>query len=308
MLEVMVAMAVFGLAMTGVFPLVAILSRDLLPVTTTGASGSTAVSLGHSSPARDWTQDDTSLTNRRHLWYVVPASDAWTRKLGASAGITRNQDTFLLAAATSVEPSVMIRDDDDDNTDVDHDGSEDYVNGEQWERCPAAIEAASYAGDCHRHAVLAVDATPSNAVWRFKVAATGWYSIQATWPADQVGDQTVAQYRVFVNDAASPLCTRALDQHAAPVGVRDADGRTWAALSTRPVHLDKDSTVRVELSAIQVVAPPEGEDRYVVADAVRLVQNVLKVRSLERAIGSVNSNNSGEDVTIHTELSVNIPQ
>jgi hypothetical protein len=307
LLELTVAMVVFGLALTGMFPLVAILSRDLLPLRSKSGDSSAAY-YQYFTPARDWNGDDTTLASQRHTWYLVPSVDPWTRKLGVSAAITSDPSQFAGVTPTTIEPFTLVHDDDDDATDLDHDNIEDYTNGDQWTLGPSNLTALSYGGNCHRHVLLPTGSTPSNAVWTFTVAAAGWYSIQTTWPADQANDQTVVHYSVFLNNSPTPLYERSVDQHAVPAGVVDSNGRAWTALSRRPIYLNAHDVIQVTLGSIQVQEPSDETTRYAVADAVRLVQNVVKVRSLERSMGGVNGNSNGADVTVHTAILINLPQ
>ncbi len=86
-LEFTVALVVLGIALAGLFPLLAITSRGLQPIKNDSACA-------HGTPARDWgknSTDDASINplqqNQRHCWYVTPYNydDPWLRKLGASA-------------------------------------------------------------------------------------------------------------------------------------------------------------------------------------------------------------------------------
>lgn len=99
MVEVVVAMAVLGITVSGLFPLLTILSRDLQPIRKFARDGS--ASYDCRTPARDGNAANFPVDNPvfyPHTWYFTPANDtsnppdpavgAWVRKLGAGASLS----------------------------------------------------------------------------------------------------------------------------------------------------------------------------------------------------------------------------
>jgi prepilin-type N-terminal cleavage/methylation domain-containing protein len=295
LLEFVVALMVFGVALSGLFPLVTILSRDLLPVR--GADSS--------SPARDWNQDAPSLVNHRHTWYLTAYDDPWVRKLGAAARATSSCVTS--STPLPLQSPILVQDDDNtDGLDADGDAQEDYAgdSGAGWQYDGAAVSAMG--GDRNRKIALPTGETSTGAAaWNLKVTTAGWYSIQATWTAaeDQVTDARYAVLRT--NSPTATLGTATVNQQAAPVGVADSDGRLWAPVGS-VVQLAAGDAVQVQLSDVRATSTETG--KYVVADGVRIVQNAVKIKSIERSLGGVNANSYGADATVRVTVTVHIPQ
>jgi len=297
-LEFTVALVVFAIAMSGLVPLLSILSRDLQPWKTSAASVYKCT-----SPARDGNTNGTGLAYERHTWYLTADDDPWVRKLGAGARVTSSA-----APSTPVPLESPVRSQDDDNgvIDADGDGLEDYAGepGAGWEYNSGATSAVG--GDQHRKVALP-KGSPSTgvAVWNLKVTAAGWYSIQATW-VDAADQATDAQFTVLkTSSPTSTLGTAIVNQSVAPAGVSDSSGRPWAPL-TPVVQLAANDTVQVQLSDVRATSTAP-ETKYVVADAVRIVQNAVEIKSIERSLSGVNNNSSGADVTAKVSVMVNIP-
>jgi prepilin-type N-terminal cleavage/methylation domain-containing protein len=315
LLEFFVALVVFGIALTGLLPLAAILSRDLQPAREPGedAEGRPKPKTKKgSTPARDWSTedyagkdlDDTRL--RTSPWYVTAYDDPWVRKLGASARITSG----TLSVTTPLPLGALVRTQDDDNinTDADSDGLQDYEeSGTAWDYNASA--ATAHGLDQHRTSALPAGSAGGYASWKFKVATTGWYSVQATWAAasDQATD---VQFTVYKDSVLQT--TKVVSQSASPVGVTDSSSRVWASLtsgltsSSGMLQVNKDQTVEVRLSNVRAASPDA--TKYVIADAVRLVQNVVVVQSIDRALSGKNQNSNNADVTAKVSVTVGVSQ
>jgi prepilin-type N-terminal cleavage/methylation domain-containing protein len=298
LLEFIVAMVVFGVALTGLMPLVAILSRDLQPQM--GQRGTT--------PARDWNTDTCQQSQHtRTTWYLTPYDDSWVRRLGVSARVTAG--SVSSASQSPVQSPVLFLDDyDPSGSPVTNssDGTGTYASA-GWEYNGSA--ASAFAGDQHRKAALpAGSSSTGEAVWTFKILTPGYYSIQTTWTAgsDRVND---AQYRVYKNGVLQMTTT--VDQTAAPVGVT-SNGCSWASLTTSLasslglIQLAANDVIEVHLSDVRATSPAPGF--YVVADAARIVQNAVTLTSIERSLSGANKNSNNADVTAKVSVTVSIPQ
>jgi prepilin-type N-terminal cleavage/methylation domain-containing protein len=297
LLEFVVALVVLGVAMAGMFPLLAVLSRNIQPIRKKVSSNPDTYTYVCPTPARDWQSDA-----KRSTWYVLPFDEPWARKLGASARLTTDFTKFTAYEPTSIEPSMVLRNDDNDSSDSDGDGAQDYTGDADanWIYDPAATNA--FGGNHHRKmAWPAGTASTGGATWSISVSTTGWYSIQATWPA--AGDQiTDARYRVILNsNQASPLAVIIVDQTAAPYGVADAFGRAWTPLTSGPIQLMQGDLVQVLLDDVRAGASEA--NKYVVADGVRLVHNEVTLTSLTRV-----PNDDTETVTADVSVVVQVPK
>ena len=297
-LEFTVAMVVLGVALSGLFPLLAILSRDLQPL----PGGQTS-----SSPARDGNGTAADLAYQQHTWYLTPYDDPWVRKLGASARVA--SPSVASATPIPLEPAVLVQDDDDGAIDADHDGLEDYSGDPDTGWIYDSGAASAYGGDQHRKLALPAGSTSTGgAVWQLKITTAGWYSIQATWAAaaDQVTD---AQYTIYKNDVLLQPGPLPVNQQSAPAGMTSSGG-AWASLTSAMVHLAQGDVIKVCLSDVRATSA-EG-DQYVVADAVRIVQNEVKIESVERSYTRTNGDGSTTtdvtDVTAKVTVTVNLPQ
>jgi hypothetical protein len=290
MVELVVAMVVFTVAMAGVFPLVATLSRQIQPIRKADPNNPGSYVYEITTPGRDWESD-----SRRSTWYLAPFSDPWARKLGGGARITTD-NTY---SAASIEPSTILRNDDDDSTDSDGDGLQDYVGDLDtgWTYDPAAT--AAYGGNHHRKiAWKAGSESTGAATWSIKIAVAGWYSVQTTWDAslDQITD---AHYSVTKNSGT--IAEQTVSQQASPVGISDADGRIWLALTSAPVSLAQGDTIQVILSDVR--GSSAVTNMYVASDAVRLVHNEVSLNSLTRT-----PNDESETVTASVSVAVAVPK
>jgi hypothetical protein len=272
LLELGVAMAVAGFALLGMFPLVIMYSRGLAKLEKRGPM---------------------DLQGATKTWYLISSSDAWTRKLGATAQIISDASTLL--ASPTIAPTLLLRDDDNDATDSDHDGIEDYTDT-GWDY--STDVQGAFLQDYHSHKTLPVGSSSGGcAVWSFAITTPGWYSIQATWPTTLELALTTVQYQITlagVPVAGSPI---SIDQTNVAAGFQDGSG-IWFKLRPGLVYLTP-GLLQVQLSDVKQTS--DNKKQYVLADAVRLVQNDVQVLSLEKSLNS-------EDVTAHVSVTPRIAQ
>ena len=309
MVEFTVAMTVLGIALSGLFPLLAILSRDLQPVRKLAADGT--ASYDCKTPARDGNTNGNGIfpppVYVQHTWYLTSASDAntpsdqnvtaWVRKLGAGATITSGS---VSSGPASFSPSIVCQN-------VCEDDDEATIQGTSW----TLGSGQGYNGDYYYHSVPTDQNDPSLSdfvQWNLVVPANGWYSVQATWPTNTGKNLTTATYTV-AGTASGTLSGQAftVDQSNPPNGVPDsqfaANNVTWWPL-TMPIQLTS-GTITVTLGIPKNAATP---GLSVIADAVRIVQNEVQVNSIERSLSGANSNSNNVDVTAHVSVTVNIPE
>jgi prepilin-type N-terminal cleavage/methylation domain-containing protein len=253
LLEFIVALLLFGVAMSGLFPLVVMYSRVLQSL--------------EQRPNPSCRHTDERILK----WYVVPSSDRWARKLGASASI-KSEDPGPKPTPPVPTPSGLVADDGD--------ASSGYADvGGDW-----AAESGGNLGDRRRHAYVAGSPPGSEekATWTFTNVPPGWYQVQGTWAGGGAADACYALY-----DGASlatytpvPLLVSQLSDSYGEDG--------WQPLTTAYFA---SGTVSVELSA-NLTAD-------VVADGVRLVlvENNVQVESLRRSpVGE------DEEVTVRVKI------
>lgn len=300
LLELIVAMAVFGITLTGLVPLIAVLSRDLQPVV--GQKGR--------SPARDWNDENCKyVDHRRSTWYLTAndSDNPWVRKLGASARITSSAVTSYTPFGTvPLQSPVLFLDNYDPSggsVSNDTDGVGTYTcTG--WTYDGSAT--AAFHGDQHRKDALAAGGTSTgDAAWSFTISVAGSYSIQATWKenaTDQIND---AQFTYKINSGTPVAVT--VNQTLAPVG-GTASGVAWAPLTSGLIPLAKGDVVEVRLSDVRATSAESG--KYVVADAVRIVQNTVKIKSVERSLNGTRqiSATNPADATAKVSVTVNVFQ
>jgi hypothetical protein len=284
LLEFIVALVVLGVAMSGMMPLLVVLSRDLQPLKKRDAGG---VNYSYFTPSRDWCTNDNA-QNYRHTWYLTAFDDPWARKLGASAQIVSASPS---SSPAGLYPAVISVNDDNSGT------SGTYANSGSWNYVITA--PAAMGGDYHYHAVpQGTGAPPADkyALWTLSVATAGWYSVQATWPAGTGRNLTTVQYDVQSNGTSLSGSPFSVDQSDTTSGITDAAGQVWRKLTPAPVYLQPGAvTVRLQVP----MAPSSGLD--VLADGVRLAQNDVTVDSLQRPLNNQN-------VTANVSVTVNVPR
>lgn len=290
LLEFIVAMVVFGIALAGMLPLVVILSRNIRPV----RYGTEGNRYYYRTPARDWESDA-----RRDTWYVLPFSETWARKLGASARITDNSDTFdAYTPTTASHPAVQTFDDDADTTDSDSDGNEDYTDAATDSNWQTGTRSSSITDrqDYRYHETLATAPDTASATWTFTVATAGYYSLQASWPTDTGKTLTTVTYDVALNSAAVTGSPFSVNQASPGNSVTDTSG-TWYPLSTDMVYLSA-GTLQVTLNVPVLGATTSAA----LADGMRLVPgNDVVVDTLVRTPNS-------KTVTANVTVTLRIPK
>jgi prepilin-type N-terminal cleavage/methylation domain-containing protein len=212
LLEFIVAMTVLGIALSGLFPLTAILSRHLQPVKTPTSGGYDC-----RTPARDGNTTG-NVAYSQHTWYLAPYAGPWARKLGASAqllsalpGGSPPPGFAQTNSPVPVPPPVVSLDDYEPNgspSSNPNDGSGTFAcSGSGWQYVPSSGQPSfGDGGDYHSH-LVPIDQNDSSlsdtASWQITVPADGWYTVQATWPA--TSDTTLplagAAYQVAITPA-----------------------------------------------------------------------------------------------------------
>ncbi len=180
------------------------------------------------------------------------------------------------------------------------------TSGSGWTYASASPGSLGYQGDYHYHAVPMDQNDPSlkdSATWKITVLADGWYSIQATWPTGTGLQLAGATYQV-ATALSGPVTMLPMSQTNPGNGVTDANGITWWSL-TAPTQLKATDVVTVTISIPQNVTT---SGLYVIADSVRIAQNEVKMKSLERSAVGTNDNSDGADVTAHVSITVNLAQ
>jgi hypothetical protein len=288
-------MIVFGIALSGLFPLVAIMSRELQPWKPAATSDYKCT-----SPARDGNTNGTNVAYERHTWYLTAYDDPWARRLGASAAVS---GTASASTPPSMQSSVVFLDDSGTYGPAGGSGTFSIAIDPTWGSPVSAASALN--GEQFRKAALPKDSPSTGTViWSLTVSAAGWYSIQATWSAasDQADD---AQYSYRINSGAWVPAVQ-VDQSNIPVGVTDSDNHNWRRLTSGLIQLAANATVQVQLSDVRATSANPGT--YVAADAVRVVQNEVNLISVERSADGQNSNSHGAAVTANVSVKVNISQ
>ncbi|MFZ1935952.1 MAG: hypothetical protein WCB27_10725 [Thermoguttaceae bacterium] len=297
--EFLVALIVFGIALSGMLPMVAILSRHLQPLPN-----------GASSPARDWSNPACPVvSNRPTAWSLMACNDPcnalWLRKLGASAQASSGTVTF--SSLPPIQPAVVFLDDCGQYSPAGVYGTPSFSVGSGWGGTVSAALALN--AEQYRKAALPAGSTSTGpALWTIAVSAGGWYSIQATWAAapDQVTDAQFTAQKT-TNGSTSALGAATVNQQAAPAGIADSNGRFWAPL-TSLVQLAANDIVQVQLSDVRATSKDPGT-YYVAADAVRLVRNDVAINSIMRSFGCTKPDGTARpDVTANVSVTVNIPQ
>ena len=237
LLELQVAFVVFGIALAGMGPLVIMQSRQLQTL-------------------EGRFDDQTS-------YYLVPSTDAWTRRLGAPASIG------TVDPGATVPPVTLIDDGDPGYSETD-------VNMVDWQSAPRE-DAFGNSLRWNNGGSMG-----DKASWQFTGLEAGRYEVLATWGKN--GSQaTNAPYTVY--DGAVAKGTVTVDQTEDPSGAFFSGSR-WESLG--PFSISGD-TLRVELS--------DDANGNIAADAVRIVpvRNMVQITSLEKSFTS-------EEVTAHVSV------
>jgi prepilin-type N-terminal cleavage/methylation domain-containing protein len=249
LLELTVAMLVFGVAMSGLIPLLLMQSKGLKKLESRYPMMMKPVQSGDTVPVR----------------YIVPSSDVWARKLGASASLQ-----VVDPATTPTVPASVVAIDDGD--------AEHTEPGAGW--LPDQDDPDAYVGDCSMYQPPLEN--PTSYAWTFTSVTPGWYEIQATWPGS--AEHTIfADYTII--DGTTEVHVPPINQQAIPEGPLYND-RHWKILKTLCIA---SGTLRVELRSTDTTSK-------VVADGVRLVPfDKIKVLSITKSL-------TGEQVTAQVSV------
>ena len=247
MLEIMVAMTLFGIALTGLFPLLATYSRQVQRL----EKCSPQCGRWKQNSDKTWefqSADPTYVTSElpnhddnRHSyperWNLVPADDPWMWKLGAAASLvpddTTTTDTAYFRPFPYTLPTAQTVDADDDDDSNDAPYKEDETG---WIPGPAAGDL----GDSRRHP----SGTPSwAATWTFTNVQPGWYRVCVRWPSKDddppaaPNDKpcTDVAYKIVVpadppHVVYSSTVPSGVDQNFTPVGIL-YKGLPWTPIS-----------------------------------------------------------------------------
>lgn len=224
LLELQIAFVVFGIALAGLCPLVVMQSKQLTKID------------GWISP--------------QNTYYLVPSSDAWTRKLGAVA-MMQTQNPGPKPAA----PNLTVAN-----------GQTGYSEtGSGW---MSETNTNSVLGSDRRHPAGSGSNTAS---WQFMNLNPGWYCVQVTW-SEGADRATNASYTVW--DGTKQLGTYTANQQNAPSGTV-YQARPWTSLGV----------LSISSGSAQVVLSDQANGN-VVADSVWLlpVVNDVEILSLERTL------------------------
>jgi len=288
LLEFVVALLLFGIAMSGLFPLVVMYSRVLELL----EQRPTKLSFHRTNDATYGDNNEYRITNFTtkwykvgtapnttpntepnfgewvHKWYLVPSSDgasqasnAWARKLGASASVRfavpTNRTEEPLAEPTKADITVV------------DDGAAAYVAGD-W-----VLDASGgFQGNRHRHAHSAAPPPTSDekATWTFPQVASGWYQVQATWTP--LGDQaTDVSYTLYDNGTSLAATFPVASQNQQVAPTLNDGGVLWQPLK---IAYFPSGFVSVTLSAVSAT----NSTAYVNADGMRLVRCSVQITSL----------------------------
>jgi prepilin-type N-terminal cleavage/methylation domain-containing protein len=288
LVELIVAMVVLGIALTGMFPIITLLSRDIQPIRST-----TTPRTYYLTPARDWDPDLTKEYDPlkiRHTWYLTCYGDPWNRKLGAAARITSDSSAFSASSPLSIETSLLSADNSGGATVY----SETNTDTNLW--TTGTVTSSVTERQTYRyHTTLVTNAYSASAIWSLTVPTAGWYSIQATWPTGALTPLATPTYVVSLISAGTSY-SYSVDQADTSSYVTDSAGTKWYKISTSPIYLTADTlTITMNVPVIGSTSS------YVLADGVRLVHNDVTLTTLTREPNS-------EEVTAKATVTVQIPK
>jgi prepilin-type N-terminal cleavage/methylation domain-containing protein len=299
MLEFLVAMTIFGIALAGLFPLLAKYSLHAQRLEKCSAESGR---WEQDATKKTWTflprdpryaefsnnyynyqklpSDQTNQYSYPDQWNLVPADDPWMWKLGAAAslvpddpsGLTVTGGThrpyfrpFPYAASPTPGPPGLVA----DTVQADNCYSEGDDMG--WiDGLPSV-----YKGNSRLHASGSTQSWA--ATWTFTNVQPGWYDIMATWPYPTAAPEPPTDgmaarntiYQLLDGGGAVLKTSASVDQSVAPVGT-SLDNAVWQTIMTayikkRDINVNNGDTVRVQ---IQVPALGSG---FITADGMRLV-------------------------------------
>jgi hypothetical protein len=251
-LEFMVAIVVLGVALAGLFPLMAVSSRGIesLELRYTAEGNKTG---NWYSPVfrKDVTSTEAIPRQNYGTWYVVPSSDPWANKLGAAATFSRTQPAALAS------PKI-----------IDNGDPTGYAVSGSW---TAGTATDAFHQNYQQHAALALPDVDT-ALWAFSNVSTGYYYVLAKWPAI-AGQATDAAYTVYDGDDDPSPVTVTVNQ---TVASNSSVYSGWTVLTRRYFRGDS-RPIKVVLRS--------NADKPVAADGVRIVP-VSTILSIDKAFNT----------------------
>ncbi len=283
MLELVVALAVLGIALAGLFPLAVQYSRQVKKL-----EGCNPQTGRWQYANNNWTYRSDSLGQYPDQWYLNRSADTWAQKLGASAALATSPLSAPLTPLPSYDPTTntILA----DNSTAGYYSETDSAN---WLDGPTA----GYLGNSRRHSAgtVGMPASGDYATWTFNNLPPGWYIVEATWPDPSVGpfpqtdgvDQSPtssACYSIYDNDANGVQeqlwqyfydQTMVLNQaNQTACNLDSFAGVYWMPIKTVYVHKQTVGTANtVEVRLMSQAQWPVGTFQFgfTTADAVRLV-------------------------------------
>lgn len=268
LLELTVALVVLGIAIAGLFPLMVVYSRALesLELRYTEEGNAQA---NWFCPVFTPNMTGTAIPREDYgVWYLVPSTDPWARKLGAMTTLSKDLP------------------DPPDATMID-DGDGGYAEtGTNWMGEQNTDAFAEY----HRRHASATPPPIDYGVWTFTIANSGYYQILATWSAatDQAND---ACYEIHY-DGNLLYKKGDVRQDVLPNGAQ-YQGHPWHVVATEYLQ---PGELKVKLRGGVTKDDDTETSGYVVADCVRIVpvEYTVHISSLDKSFDT-------EKVTAHVE-------
>jgi hypothetical protein len=187
-------------------------------------------------------------------------SDAWARKLGASASIHYKSPASPPRVVDLLEPTKPT-DPDPNALDAVGGGTNPYTEapGPDWLDEPS-LDAL---GQSQRRAPE--DASAS-ARWSFNVVDAGWYQVQATGLVSGAAPATCS-YTLFYGSPAVDVPI------PVPANLTFGASSVWSPLMTKPLYFIANTVVTVQLT-------PDASGTAI-ADGMRIVRCSVQIQSLE---------------------------
>jgi prepilin-type N-terminal cleavage/methylation domain-containing protein len=279
MAECVAAMAILGIALSGLFPILVEYSRQVQRLEKCSPQCGRWISSVNSSGRVTWGAfqprdpqyqygllPDAAANQFTYPdnWQLVPADDPWMWKLGAAACAVPNDFNTLTASGGPYVPYLrpfpfndmarLIADDSNPPTSsqsclyhgygtcVDEHGSQSWTT---W----TVVSGYGYFGSCQRHASSGTPGQPA-ATWTFTNVRPGWYEVWATWPnpgtgPTPTGDSSptaTAEYQL-VDGTGTTIRDVVVTQQNAAAGQQfsdDATNSNWQKIVSK-VYLKQQS-------------------------------------------------------------------
>ncbi len=254
LLEFVVALLLFGIAMSGLFPMVVMYSRMLELLEQRPDELLLNRNQYRVANPSEWYQvpADPPKPNSGewvHKWYLVPSSDsasdgsnAWARKLGASASITYENPT-----PTELTEDIIV-----DYQDVDYDDD----NGWTSESTTDAYN------DNQRRSP---ESEVGTATWTFTDVVAGWYRVEATGVVSgETAPPEGTSYKLSYGTT--------VDEDVTPTHLEFVTGTTWCLLTIK--HFSEEDVT--EDVIVKLTTDTSGT---AIADAMRIVRYSAQVES-----------------------------